>query len=76
MLDVAFAGQELIDLGLVDVEAKGAKTAGDERPHQRKSDVSEPDNADFGRFVAIACSSELPIGGDVLWFARLVWSAN
>ena len=57
VLDVAAAGQELIDLGLIDVESHGAETGGDEGPDQRQADIAQSDDADFGRF-ALNCLFE------------------
>ena len=51
MLDVAAAGQKLIDLGLIDVESHGAESGRDKGPDQRQADIAQSDDADFGRLV-------------------------
>ena len=47
--DVAFAGQEPLDLRLVDVEAHRAEAGLDEGLDQRHADIAQADHADFGR---------------------------
>ncbi len=51
MSDVAFAGQQAIDLLLVDVEAHCVKPGLDESLNQRDSHVAQSDHADFRRFL-------------------------
>ena len=45
VLDVAAAGQELIDLVLINVEAHRLHAAGNEGPDQRQADVAQADDA-------------------------------
>ena len=49
--DVALALQQLVDLGLVDVESHRAETGVHERLHQRQAHVAEPDDANHGGLV-------------------------
>ena len=51
MPDVAFAGQQPIDLGLVDVETHRAKAGRHKGADQRQADVAQANDAHDGGFL-------------------------
>ena len=57
MLDVAATGQELLDLGLIDVESHGAEAGRDKGPDQRQTDIAQANDTDFSG-LALNCLFE------------------
>ena len=51
MLDIAVAGQKLIDLGPIDVEPHRAESGRDKGPDQGQADIAQSNNANLGRLA-------------------------